>query len=1084
MPGIVKVRVIAARDLPVMDRASDLADTYVECRIGDDSFKTNVCPKTLNPVWNADFRFELDDEEIQNHHLEVKVLDYDTLTADDAVGKVRIDLSSLAPPECPSQLSGWFPIHDTINGLRGELNLNVKLELFLDFNRFRDTSCGVAFFASPRLVPYPGCRLLQVLGMVEELIVNDDPEYQWLDNFRGARSSNEARERLFWNLAGELRRKIGVKVLELGGNAMVGYRQSFDIEGEYGLVARAIGTAVIFDTVVVTRNPALRPGSGNTALESDSGAPKKLTDHTSKDPRRRTASETRRDDTSSERDYEEDYEDDEEEIDDVPQRKSTKVSFNAQTEKGGPGSPERSISPVTSGYIENESAVPSTAPSQSSSSAAAAHNMPAPTSSGISGIRNAIRLRAQDINILTVRNVPSILLKSLGGIVSAVSIKVLYHMKDAEEEDARDAWWAELREEIRSHCRTLGHRAVIAYTESITICGELEILYAQGTAVTLDLTHPALMALDPQAPEAAVNEIVNAQRQAYSESNGDDPEDQRPNDNSTTRTSAGDHLVTEAGLIVGGSYRTNTRRRWPSGAHPEDDPPTTALNVRNRLNMRAKRRLACSLCHINFANQVSNLPMHLVKCACCRKKYVPDVLLCTSDVPVGLPLTGEGFLLEARVCRARKKQNSSSANAVAVSETLPFLQYDLHSQLLNKLRIHGVNAIFNLRINISVGANLIVGHASGTASYVSALPQPPLISILRSLEIIDEEDRKLVGMQKKIAELSLESRRRMDQALQEERALVQDKSDAKRGFKIRSDDFGSFRQTDEGEDSATSSSVSSSDEEDDDLVINAIGGRNKTSFVMEVDDETDEDSMAALLDPVHPQWITFCTSENVPGDPTYRNAASSSGVRVLQSIVAMKRVTIRNDGPLSQQLSHIFHGLHASMVSRVAIFQPCSVARCEYDIQIPDEDVVQIIMHCNVVKRPMKTHRISVDSEDSDGDETADIKTPFLDTPTVKLTSLSGIPGATIERNVGFVNIFVIKENMALREQGGAANFMYHFLLEAKAMARAHVASLGGNALIGMTIGQLKLLDSSHRNTAYVLINLTGDAVIADLPDQ
>ena len=46
---------------------------------------------------------------------------------------------------------------------------------------------------------------------------------------------------------GELQRKIGLKVLEMGGNAVVGYLQSFDLEGESGLVVRAIGTGCTLD---------------------------------------------------------------------------------------------------------------------------------------------------------------------------------------------------------------------------------------------------------------------------------------------------------------------------------------------------------------------------------------------------------------------------------------------------------------------------------------------------------------------------------------------------------------------------------------------------------------------------------------------------------------------------------------------------------------------------------------------------------------------------------------------------------------------------------------------------------------------
>ncbi|KAG5861412.1 C2 domain-containing protein 5, partial [Gonioctena quinquepunctata] len=83
-----------------------------------------------------------------------------------------------------------------------------------------------------------------VHGFVEELVVSDDPEYQWIDKIRTPRASNEARQTLFFKLSGELQRKIGVKTLELGGNAVIGYKQSYDLEGESGIVARGIGSAV------------------------------------------------------------------------------------------------------------------------------------------------------------------------------------------------------------------------------------------------------------------------------------------------------------------------------------------------------------------------------------------------------------------------------------------------------------------------------------------------------------------------------------------------------------------------------------------------------------------------------------------------------------------------------------------------------------------------------------------------------------------------------------------------------------------------------------------------------------------------
>lgn len=67
-----------------------------------------------------------------------------------------------------------------------------------------------------------GFKVQSIQGFVKELVVNDDPEYQWIDKIRTPRASNEARQTLFSQLSGEVRRKIGLKVLELGGNAVVG----------------------------------------------------------------------------------------------------------------------------------------------------------------------------------------------------------------------------------------------------------------------------------------------------------------------------------------------------------------------------------------------------------------------------------------------------------------------------------------------------------------------------------------------------------------------------------------------------------------------------------------------------------------------------------------------------------------------------------------------------------------------------------------------------------------------------------------------------------------------------------------------
>ncbi|KAM3960821.1 LOW QUALITY PROTEIN: uncharacterized protein ACR2FA_005132 [Aphomia sociella] len=254
MPGKIKVKVLAGRNLPVMDRASDTTDAFVEIKFGSVTHKTDVCRKSLNPHWNSTewYRFEVDESELQDEPLQLRLMDHDTYSANDAIGKVVISLAPLLAREANNAkgnaphggavMSGWIPVFDTMHGIRGELNVIVKVELFSDFNKYKTSSCGVQFFHCP-MIP-PGYKATSIHGFVEELVVNDDPEYQWIDKIRTPRASNEARQVAFIKLSNQVQRLVGLKAAELGANAVVGYQQDFDLEGEAGVVARAIGTAV------------------------------------------------------------------------------------------------------------------------------------------------------------------------------------------------------------------------------------------------------------------------------------------------------------------------------------------------------------------------------------------------------------------------------------------------------------------------------------------------------------------------------------------------------------------------------------------------------------------------------------------------------------------------------------------------------------------------------------------------------------------------------------------------------------------------------------------------------------------------
>lgn len=57
----------------------------------------------------------------------------------------------------------------------------------------------------------------------------------------------------------------------------------------------------------------------------------------------------------------------------------------------------------------------------------------------------------------------------VGGTVSSRSVKLLARISNIEEPETRDAWWTELRIEIKSHMRALACNVVLNYIETTSI---------------------------------------------------------------------------------------------------------------------------------------------------------------------------------------------------------------------------------------------------------------------------------------------------------------------------------------------------------------------------------------------------------------------------------------------------------------------------------------------------------------------------------------------------------------------------------------------------------------------------------------
>uniref|UniRef100_A0A674CXE3 C2 domain-containing protein 5 n=1 Tax=Salmo trutta TaxID=8032 RepID=A0A674CXE3_SALTR len=1018
MPGKLKAKIVAGRHLPVMDRASDLTDAFVEVKFGNTTFKTDVFPKSLNPQWNSEwFKFEVDDEDLQDEPLQITVLDHDTYSANDAIGKVYIDIDPLLSCEAATVISGWFPIYDTIHGIRGEINVLVKVDLFSDLNRFRQSSCGVKFFCTTSI---PRCyRVALVHGFVEELVVNEDPEYQWIDRIRTPRASNEARQRLISLMSGELQRKIGLKVLEMGGNAVVGYLQCFDLEGESGLVVRAIGTACTLDKLTSNACNSPSKDSKEPVFSEDpphplSGPPTPLRTLPSSSPPFSPSKPCSRQSSSSD----------------------TDLSLTPRIGKTSPPSPSLCTFPHP--HSETRCEFP----------------------------------------IFTLTCFPPGFLVHVGGVVSTRSVKLLDRIHNPDEPETRDAWWEEIRQEIKSHAKALGCHAVVGYSESTSICEEVCILSASGTAAMLN-----------------------------------------------------PRFMREGCLDTGGSDHRLSRQPHPGMVGSERGEGEVGSTW---LGFEDASPPSCGFAHIPYDEFNMPFPAQLTYCYHCRRQKVPDVLFTTIDLPAEAEVTGKGCLIQARLCRTKKKAQGE-VNATSISNLLPFMEYELHTQLMNKLKLRSMNALFGLRIQISVGENMLLGLASATGVYLSALPAPGGIQIAGKTPSDLSYDQHISTMQKRIDDTIAKNKELYNIHPPEciEEVVGSPIPDRQRSSRL-------FRSTSESSDELSELDLSHG---------------KKDAFVLEIDDtDAVEDIQSLLTDAPIPAGFYSCNTEVMPGIHNW-----TSGLQMFTSVrvYRLSNANLTNQG-LNKIFTDLCENLLKSLYFKLRSMIPCCLCHLNFTVAVPEEELIQVAVTAVAMSFDKETQqaadkaltRGSGENEEqlqfsmelcgestiSNNQPTAKPSAPSVDygsfadrcstwlellrlkahtirrgsvktisssercsplpegrsrslrstrslpcgapVTVVKMTPLSFLPGTRIVKYLGIINMFFIRETTSLREEGGVSGFLHSFIAEVFAMVRAHVAALGGNALVSYSMKECVFMENPNKNQAQCLINVSGDAVI------
>lgn len=102
----------------------------------------------------------------------------------------------------------------------------------------------------------------------------------------------------------------------------------------------------------------------------------------------------------------------------------------------------------------------------------------------------------------------------------------------------------------------------------------------------------------------------------------------------------------------------------------------------------------------------------------------------------------------------------------------------------------------------------------------------------------------------------------------------------------------------------------------------------------------------------------------------------------------------------------------------------------------------------------------------------------------VIITPLLRIPNTRIRRYLGPLQLHFLKDSWSVRGDGSLGSFVYSLLSEVNALARAHVAALGGNALLCYSLVPQEAGGRVSRSQGFTMYTITGDAVLLEFHSE
>eukprot|EP00300_Choanocystis_sp_HF-7_P021314 c20763_g6_i2.p1 GENE.c20763_g6_i2~~c20763_g6_i2.p1 ORF type:complete len:914 (-),score=206.49 c20763_g6_i2:127-2814(-) len=471
--------------------------------------------------------------------------------------------------------------------------------------------------------------------------------------------------------------------------------------------------------------------------------------------------------------------------------------------------------------------------------------------------------------------------------------------------------------------------------------------------------------------------------------------------------------------------------------------------VGTAVNLTVGHEPACASCHLPQASaSVPSVAVH--SCSFCGQP-VPEIILSTIEPPNNTVCVGPSHVIEARVTKSKKHERMDEANAQLVSDMLPFLEYDVHRQLMLRLRVGQYNAAFGVTFQISISDDRVIVMATATALNLKALPQVTPLNLNNTLGLGREGwDTSAIQTVQNIIDQQV---RVMEDAEEGQMAIPNLKDPWVNNSNLSAS---STEHADSDEEPAPPKLALVEGVESEWTENTTRGDEFGASFTFNSAEDIASLSLIAM-DSTPPPGVTMSNLFSVP-EALEQAPCALSLVTLIQRLPLKSAVDDDPNQPLpSHALAQLFRNLYTTLFFRLRRLTPYALSRLR--VLIDDcEDTLQCVVTAAVLAVPPLHHPLP----DYHG--------------TVVLTPMCTIPGAVLVKPLGLVHLHLVREANEIESDDPMASFCQILMHEAQALLRSKVSAMGGNAALGFSMSLDQLGQEDER--LYALISMSGDAYV------